>query len=173
MKRMKKGLSNFLDSVKSYLKKVKKEHLVKKYLHENVLFLVFVFTVVLNSTVLRFFCMHTIENYLSFKAILADLTVAIIIGSFGYLCKPKNRFTYYLVFDIILSAICMINSAYYTFYTSFASVSMLSLTQYIGDVGDAVVENVIQLKDLFYIIGPLLLIFAYVKTHKKSRLKQI
>ena len=44
----------------------------------------------------------------------------------------------------------MINSVYYTFYTSFASVSMLSLTQYIGEVGDAVVENVIQLKDLIY-----------------------
>ena len=173
MKRMKKGINDVLDAIKSYLKKVKKEHLVKKYLQENVLFLVFVFTVVLNSTVLRFFCMHTIENYLSFKAIVADLTVAIIIGSFGYLCKPKNRFTYYLIFDILLSAICMINSAYYTFYTSFASVSMLSLTQYIGDVGDAVVENVIQLKDLFYIIGPLLLIFAYIKIHKKSRMKQI
>ena len=52
----------------------------------------------------------------------------------------------------IITAICMINSVYYTFYTSFASVSMLSLTQYIGDVGDAVVENVLQLKDMIYII---------------------
>ena len=173
MKRIKKGLNDLKDSIKNYFKKVKKDHLVRKYFQDNVLFLVFIFTVVLNATVLRFFCMHTIENYLSFKAVLADTTVAVIIGSFGYLVKPKNRFYYYLVFDIILSAICMINSAYYTFYTSFASVSMLSLTQYIGDVGDAVVENVIQLKDLFYIIGPVLLIAAYIKIHKKSRLKQI
>ena len=173
MKRIKKVINDLVYSVKQYFKKVKKDHLIKKYFQDNVLFLVFIFTVVLNATVLRFFCMHTIENYLSFKAILADTTVAVIIGSFGYLCKPKNRFYYYLVFDIILSAICMINSAYYTFYTSFASVSMLSLTQYIGDVGDAVVENVIQLKDLFYVIGPLILIGAYLKIHKKSRLKQI
>lgn len=173
MKRIKKGFKDLIESIKDYLNRVRKDHLIKKYFQDNVIFLVFVFTVVLNSTVLRFFCMHSIENYLSFKAILADATVAVIIGSFGYLCKPKNRFYYYLVFDIILSAICMINSAYYTFYTSFASVSMLSLTQYIGDVGDAVVENVIQLKDLFYVIGPILLILAEIKIHKKNRLKRI
>ena len=174
MKRIKNGFNKFRNKTKKQLKRIKTEHLIKEYIKNNTLFLVFVFTVVLNSTVLRFFCMHTIENYLSVKAIIADLTVAIIIGSFGYLCKPKNRFTYYLAFDIFLSAICMINSAYYTFYTSFASVSMLSLTQYIGDVGDAVVENVIQLKDLFYIIGPLALTMVWLyQKKKKNYLKKI
>lgn len=173
MKKVKILFNRLIEKTKKNIKRIKTEHLVKSYLKENILFLVFVFTVVLNSTVLRFFCMPTVENYLSFKAVFADLTVAIIIGSFGYLCKPKNRFIYFLVFDIILSAICMINSAYYTFYTSFASVSMLSLTQYIGDVGDAVVENVIQLKDLFYIVGPLILIFTQYRLKKKNYLKKI
>ncbi len=165
---MKNKLKKVLDKSKEKLKRVKTEHLISKYFKENILFVTFVITVVINSTVLRFFCMHTIENYLSFKAILADLTIAIIIGSFGYLFKPKNRFTYYLIFDIFLSAICMINSAYYTFYTSFASISMLTLTQYIGDVGDAVVENVIQLKDLFYVLGPLTLILVWLYTKRKK-----
>ena len=173
MKKVKILFNRLIEKTKKNIKRVKTEHLIKNYFKENVLFLVFVFTVVLNSTVLRFFCMPTVENYLSFKAVFADLTIAIIIGSFGYLCKPKNRFIYFLVFDIILSAICMINSAYYTFYTSFASVSMLSLTQYIGDVGDAVVENVIQLKDLFYVIGPLLLILTQYRLKKKNYLKKI
>ena len=173
MKRIKIGLNKLFNNIKKELKKVKTEHLIKKYFKDNILFITFVITVVLNSTVLRFFCMHTVENYTSVKAILADLTVAIIIGSFGYLFKPKNRFAYYLGFDIFLSAICMINSAYYTFYTSFASVSMLSLTQYIGDVGDAVVENVIQLKDLFYVIGPLAIIIVQIKLHKKHLNKMI
>ena len=96
--------------------------------------------------------MHTVENYLSWKAVLADTIVVTAIGAFGYLFKPKNRFAYYMSFNVFLTAICMINSVYYTFYTSFASVSMLSLTQYIGDVGDAVVENVLQLKDLVYLL---------------------
>ncbi|MDO4996959.1 MAG: hypothetical protein Q4E69_07240 [Bacilli bacterium] len=167
MKRIKIGMKKLINNTQKTLKRIKTEHLIKAYFKDNVLFITFVLTVVLNSTMLRFFCMHTIENYLSFKAVLADLTIAVIIGSFGYLFKPKNRFAYYLILDIILSAICMINSAYYTFYTSFASVSMLSLTQYIGDVGDAVVENVIQLKDLFYVLGPVILILVQLKLNKK------
>ena len=173
MKRIKIGFKKLVNNTKKKMLRIKTEHLIKEYLKNNILFLTFVLTVVVNSTVLRFFCMHTIENYLSFKAILADTTIAIIIGSFGYLFKPKNRFIYYIIFDIFLSAICMINSAYYTFYTSFASVSMLSLTQYIGDVGDAVVENVIQIKDLFYIQGPLVLFTVYYKINKKHLYKKI
>ena len=172
MKKIKIRTKKLIGDVKKNLKRIKTEHLVKAYFKENILFITFVFTVVLNSTMLRFLCMHTLENYLSIKAILADLIVAIVIGSFGYLCKPKNRFTYYIICDIILSGICMINSAYYTFYTSFASVSMLSLTQYIGDVGDAVVENVIQLKDLFYVLGPLILTFVQFKVIKKQANKK-
>ena len=50
---------------------------------------------------------------------------------------------------------------------------MLSLTQYIGDVGDAVVENVLQLKDLVYIIAPLILIGVHLKLKKKNYYKKV
>lgn len=173
MKNIKNKLGKLKINIKKNIKKIKEEHLIREYIRHNVLFIVFVITCVINSTVLRFFCMHTLENYLSIKPIIADLAIIIIIGSFGYLLKPKNRFTYFLGFNIFFSAICMINSVYYTFYTSFASVSMLSLTQYIGDVGDAVVENVIQLKDLFYVIGPLVMIFIHLKLKKKKNYKKI
>lgn len=173
MKRIKNGYKEIKTKLIKYLTKVKREHLIHQYFKENMIFITYVLTCVLNSTILRFFCMHTIENYLSFKAILADLTVVIIVGSFGYLFKPKNRFTYFMILEIFFTAICMINSVYYTFYTSFASVSMLVLTQYIGDVGDAVVENVLQLKDLIYIIGPLILLFVYLKSKKKNHNKKI
>ena len=173
MKRIKIGINNLCNKTKKYLKKVKKEHLIKQFFHNNMLVIVFVFACVLNSTLLRFFCMHSLENYLSFKAILADTIVATFIASFSYLFKPKNRFAYLLSFNIFLTAICIINSIYYTFYTSFASVSMLSLTQYIGDVGDAVVENVVQLKDIVYIIGPLLLIIVHIGLKRKNHYKKI
>ena len=128
---MKKRIIRRKDKIINFLKKVKKEHLIKKYIKENVLFLTYVFTCVLSSTLLRFLSMHLLENYLSIKPILADTAIIVFVGAFGYLLKPKNRFGYYLFFDILFSALCMINSVYYTFYTSFASVSMLSLTQYI------------------------------------------
>lgn len=173
MKRIKIGLNKMKTKLYNKYKKIKKEHLVREYFKENILFITFVITTVLNSTILRFLCMHSLENYLSWKAILADTIVTTAIGALGYLLKPKNRFAYYLSFNIFLSAICMINSVYYTFYTSFASISMLSLTQYIGDVGDAVVENVLQLKDLVYVFSPLILIFIHTKLKKKNYYKKI
>ena len=173
MKRIKIIFNQIKMNITKNIKKVKKEHLVRAYIKNNKLFLSFVFICIINSTVLRFFCMHSLENYLSWRAILADSVIVTLVGSFGYLLKPKNRFIYYFCFCIFFSAICMINSVYYTFYTSFASISMLSLTQYIGDVGDAVVENVLQLKDLFYVIGPIALFLIHLKLKKKNYYKKV
>ena len=168
---MKKKLTKFKDKIIKTLKKVKEDKMISNYFKENRLFLVYILICVLNSTLLRIFTMPTIENYLSFKSIIADIAVVTIIGSFSYLFKGKKRYIYLLVWAIIFTAICTINSAYYTFYTSFASVSMLSLTQYIGEVGDAVVENVLQLKDLVY-IGPLIFfIYYYHRLSKKDKYK--
>ena len=173
MKRIKFRFKNTMKKVKNSIKQAKGNHIIREYIKNNQLFLIYVITCLVNATMLRFFCIHSMANYLSIKAIMGDLAVIVILGSFGYLCHPKNRFTYYLILDIFLSAICMINSVYYTFYSSFASVSMLSLTQYIGDVGDAVVENVLQLKDLVYVIGPVVLIFIHIKLKKKNYYKKI
>ena len=170
---MKKRIIRRKDKIINFLKKVKKEHLIKKYIKENILFLTYVFTCVLSSTLLRFLSMHLLENYLSIKPILADTAIIVFVGAFGYLLKPKNRFGYYLFFDILFSALCMINSVYYTFYTSFASVSMLSLTQYIASVGDAVVENVLQLKDIVYIFSPIILIAVHIKLKKSKYYKKV
>ena len=173
MKRIKIGLNKLIKNSKKKLKKIKNERLIRQFIQNNFLLIVFIITNVFNSTILRFFCMKSLENYLSLKAILADLVVTMFIGSFSFLFKPKNRFTYLLSFSIFLTLICIINSVYYTFYTSFASISMISLTQYISDVGDAVVENVVQLKDLIYIIGPILLIITHIRLKKKNHYKRI
>ena len=170
---MKKKMKKLKNKVVNSIKKMRKEKAIRNYMKNNVLFLTFVITCVINSTLLRFFTMHTLENYLSIKPIIGDLAIVTIVGSFGYLLKPKNRFTYYLIFDIFFTAVCMINSIYYTFYTSFASVSMLSLTQYITSVGDAVVENVLQLKDLVYILGPVALIVVHILLKKKNYHKKV
>lgn len=173
MKRTKNFLKKTLNIIKEKLQSAKEEHVVRKYFKENILFVTYVITAVLCSTLLRFFCIHSIENFLSWKAIIADAFVVILIGSFVYLFKPKNRFTYLFFVSIFLTAICIINSIYYTFYTSFASISMLSLTQYIGDVGDAVVENVMQPKDIIYIIGPLILLYVHLRLKKKNYYKKV
>lgn len=168
---MKKKLIKLKDKIIKKIKKIKEEKMISNFFKNNRLFLVYVLVCVLNSTLLRFFTMPTMENYLSFKPIIADLAVVTIIGSFSYLFKGKKRYVYLLVWAIIFTAICTINSAYYTFYTSFASVSMLSLTQYIGEVGDAVVENVLQIKDLVYILPLIFFIYYYHRLAKNDQYK--
>ncbi len=170
---MKKKANSIVKSIKEYLKKVKNEKLIQKYIKENKLFITYVIVNVLNSTLLRFFTINSVENYLSIKPIIADLALVIIVGSFGFLLKVKSRYRYWMTFTIIFMATCMINSVYYTFYTSFASFSMLSLTQFLGPVGDAVVQNVVQLKDLTYLLAPIILIIVNKKVKKTDYYKKI
>ena len=169
---MKEKLTKQVKRGKNYLRRVKEEHLIKKYFTDNTLFLTFVLVCVINSTMLRFFTMHTLENYLAIKPIIADIGIVVLVGSFSYLFKGKKRYTYLLIASIFFTAICMINSIYYTFYTSFASASMLSLTQFIAPVSDAVVENVLQLKDLLYLIPFTFFIVTYHRLLKKGKFKR-
>ena len=173
MKRIKIGMKKLKLMTQRTLKRIKTERLIEKYMKDNILFIAFVITCVLNATLLRALCMPTVESIFSIQAFLADSAVVIIIGSFAYFLKPKHRFMYYIGFNIFLTAICLINSVYYTYYTSFASISMLSLTQYVGEVGDAVTENVIQLKDLIYIIAPIILFVLNRKLKKQNYYKKI
>ena len=173
MKRIKQGINKLKKKLHNTIRKMKTEHVIKNYINNNALFVTYVIVSVLNATLLRFFCMHSVENILSWKAILADTAIVTFIGSFGYLFKPKNRFTYLFCCNAFLTAICIINSVYYTFYTSFASISMLSLTQYIGDVGDAVVENVLQLKDIVYLFAPAILLIVHLRLKKQHYYSKI
>ena len=54
-KKMKKWKEKFVNQ----MKKIRTEHLVKKFVKNNLLFLTFVLTCLLNSTLLRFFTMPT------------------------------------------------------------------------------------------------------------------
>lgn len=150
------------------MKKIKFKNIKQKivnYCKNNVLFLVYVITSVINSALLRFL---TVKNYFEIKPVLADLAIIIIFGAFGYFIKPKKRFIYYIVLASIFTFLCIVNSMYYTNYLSFASVSLLATSLQIVDVGDAVVQNVMEIKDFSYIWQIFALIFVY-RTLKKRK----
>lgn len=142
----------------------------KEYCKNNILFLTFVISSVINGILLRTL---TVRNYLDIRPILADTAMVVIVGSFGYLIKPKKRYIYYLIWSIIYSIICIVNSMYYTNYLSFSSISLLATSLLIVDVGDAIVENVMEIKDFCYLWEVLVIILVHLRLRKNNYYKEI
>ena len=135
------------------------------YLKTNKLFFVFVLTSVGNATLLRFL---TVQNYFEIKPLLADTGAVLLIGAFGYFFKPKNQFKYYFTWSIIFTFLCIVNSMYYTNYLSYASVSLLATSLQVVDVGDAVVQKVMEIKDFSYLWQIVAMIFVHLYLKKKG-----
>lgn len=139
---------------------------IKKGLSTNIVFVIFVFLNVLNAFLLRMFTMNNPSNFFAFQPLLADFAFVVIVGSFGFLFKKTGRVIYYFLITFILTALCMVNSSYYTFYTSFSSISLISTIKFIGQVGDAVVENVMKPKDFIYLLAPIIMLAVGIKSLK-------
>jgi phosphoglycerol transferase MdoB-like AlkP superfamily enzyme len=133
------------------------------YIMHNKLFLAFTISSLINSTLLRFF---TLKDFFYIKPFLGDLASLILIGSLGYFFRPKNRFKYYLTISIIFTTICVINSIYYTNFFDFASVSLLATSLQVIGVGDAVVENIMELKDFIFLWQILFVIIVNTRLRK-------
>lgn len=162
--KIKRKVSNFKKNPKTSLKSMWKSFLSS--LSVNRLFVFFVLFNVVNEFLLRYFTLGS-SVILDIDAFLIDFAFIFLVGSFAYLFNEKGKYIYMLVVTIFLTFLCVLNSAYYTFYTSYSSISLLSTARFITDVGDAVVENVLQPKDLIYVLFPLAFIFLHYR-YKKS-----
>jgi len=136
---------------------------ILKYIKYNRCFLSFVILSLISVTFIR--CI-TVGNIIGFKAILFDLSIILLFGSFGYLFQPKNQYSYYLSNFVVYLLICVVNAIYYTFYSSFASFSLLSALGQVGEVGDAVFEK-LNIMHFIYLIP--LVLFWYINKKLKKR----
>ena len=136
-----------------------------RYSKTNVLFFTFVITSLINATLLR---ITTVKNVFDISPILADLAVILLIGSLGYLLKPKNQFKYFMSVSIIFTVLCFANSVYYTNYLSLLSFSLLKTSSQVVGVTDAIFENIMELKDFIYFFQVVAMIFVnrYLKRKK-------
>ena len=140
---------------------------LKKIFVEYRLLCYFIISSIINATMLRCF---TVFNYFAIRPFIADLAIIFLLSSISLLIKDKNKNKYFVILTIISVFMFVVNSMYYTFYKSFASVSLLSTSVFVVDVGDAIVENVVQLKDLVFIwqfIG----LIVIIKYEKKNNIK--
>jgi len=138
---------------------------IKNYISTNILMSTFIITGLINACLVRFF---TVANYFTIKPILADIVVLLVITAIGYFIKPKHQFKYFIVWSIILTLICLINTVYYGNYLSFASISLLKTATEITGYADAVLENILQLKDFIYLIQIFALSFVHIQLKRKN-----
>lgn len=141
-----------------------------KYSKTNVLFFTFVITSLINGSLLR---IVTVKNIFDISPVLADLAVILLVGAFGYLLKPKHQFKYFMTFSVIFTAICVINSVYYNNYISFVSFSLLKTSQQLIGVSDAVVQNVMELKDFMYFFQIVAMLFVNRYLKKKGYYEKV
>ena len=142
----KKGIKKGKDFFKKFL----------KYITTNRLFLSYIFISLLGSILIRVF---TIGNGLDYKPLIVDLAWILILGSFGYLFRPKKQFHYFFTWIIIYNVINVIGSVYYTFYESFPSVGLIASISQVGEVKDSLF-NELRIVDFIYVIFPVL--FYYI-----------
>ena len=64
MNRIKFKLKKYLKKTKKQIALIRQNHLIARYIKNNVLFITFIIVNVLNATILRFFCIHSLSNYL-------------------------------------------------------------------------------------------------------------
>ena len=144
--------------MKKFVKKIS-----LKYIKDNYQMMIFfIISNLINSTMLR---IVTAGNYFRISPFVIDLGFLIIIAIISLKIKEKNRFKYCFILSSVFTLMCIINSTYYHYYNSFASLSLLSTATFLSDVSDAVVENVLKLVDLIYLwqLPAIYLFYRYLK----------
>ncbi len=152
---------NFKLNVKRIISKILRSF--HKYFCTNILFLTYVITSILISFLLRYFTVGVSEV----KALICDAAIVILLGSFGYLIKPKHQFKYFFALSIFYTFLCIINHIYYTFYMSFVSVSLLSTLSMLGDVADSV-TNKLEAIYFIYLLAPFIMLIVHHFLKKKN-----
>lgn len=148
--------------MKNFLKKLKKS--IVSYFMTNKLFISYVVLALIGTVVARFFSFgHTF--YL--KAHVTDLAMILLIGLFGYLFKPKNRYKYYFIWLIIFCVIELVNVIYYTFFTSFASFGELATLGQTETVAGSIFEK-LHIINFIYVLPPVIFYLTHLKISKTS-----
>lgn len=136
----------------------------KKYFSTNVLFTSFV---ILSLAIAYTVRVNTIGNFFEFKPIIIDLSFILIVGSFGYLIKPKHQFKYFLVWLLFFTFLGIANSIYYEFFFSFISIDLLSALGVASEVDDSVVDK-LGIMNFIYLLAPIIFLIVHKKLMRRN-----
>ena len=144
----------------------------KSYVKNNVLFLTFVLSAIINSFMLRVFTVGF--SYNQFKPLMADIAVTLLFGLFAYCFKPRHQFPYLMVWTSVFAILSAGNSLYYTNYKSFMSVALAQTASQLGGVTNAVtdileIKHVVLLWPIFAMIG----VYIFIRKKRPDYLKNL
>ena len=99
---------------------------------------------------------------LRFKAISLSTAFIIILGSIGYLHKPRKQYAYFQSVLLIITIICTINAIYYTFYNSFVTINLIDSLGQVESVSGAVFDK-LSIIHAIYLLFPIILFLLHKK----------
>ena len=152
-------MKNGKEKIKKLLKIIKKDYPVETF---------FIISNLINGLIIR---IVTVKIGLFISPLLVDLGFLILVTLISLTIKKEKRIKYFITLSIIFNIVCIVNSIYYHYYSSFASISLIANITFASDVSDAIVENVLKAVDLIYIWQTITLVIIYKKTNKKEYIK--
>ncbi len=152
-------MKNGKEKIKKLLKIIQKDYPVETF---------FIISNLINGLIIR---IVTVKNGLFISPLLVDLGFLILVTLISLTIKKEKRIRYFITLSIIFNIVCIVNSIYYHYYSSFASISLIANITFASDVSDAIVENVLKAVDLIYIWQTITLVIIYKKTNKKEYIK--
>ena len=152
-------MKKIIERIKIGFSKIKKDYPV---------LLFYIIANIINAILLGIF---STGNF-SIRALLFNIGYVLIMGSFSFLIKKKNRNIYYFLTSFYMIACCVVNVMYYNYYSSFVSVSLLATSVFVKDVGDAVMDMVIRPTDWIYLWEFIGLYIVIKKSHEVNEVKK-
>ena len=132
-------------------KKLKGKDIINFFKY-NQQFCAFVILSLMCTTIVRG---YTLGNLSALQPLFIDLGFILLIGAFGFIFRPQKQFYYFFTVLIIFTIMGISNAIYYTFFSSFASLSLLMAIGQVSDVGDAFVSGS-KLWHFIYLIFPII-----------------
>ena len=148
------------------VKKIKNRAL--EYIKKNMVIYAFIITSLINGILVRYL---TIGNYSSLKPFLTDLSFLVLIAYIGHFFSKRNRFKYFLIWSVILTFICIVNTVYYGNYISFTSVSFIKTATELTGYSGEMVGNLLETKQFIYLFQIAIMIFVYIQYRKSDEYK--
>ncbi len=151
---MKEKILNYINNVR---------RLIIEYVVTNRLFVTYVLISLIGMMITRF---STLGEFFTFRSLVANLALILMIGSLSYVLKPKNRFKYLFFWILVFTLMGLVNTIYYKFYASFASFGELAMLGQAETVTGSIYDK-LHVLDFIYIFMPIIF-YGYHKKIKKT-----